>query len=682
MAESMVMSRLPPPRVVTDFPHRVACRDPVWVEMHDGVRLAARLWLPDDAERSPVPALLECNPYRRRDFTASGNASYHQYFAGNGYAVLRVDIRGSGDSEGLLEDEYTDELQDAVTLIRWAAGQPWCTGDVGMMGTSWSGINALQVAALAPRELKAIISNCSTDDPYNDDIHYMGGCLLNDNIEWSAVMLALNARPPDPAVVGDRWREMWLDRLRNQEHWLTRWLAHQARDDYWTRKSIREKYAAIRCPVYATGGWGDALSNTVPRLLAGLSCPRKGLLGPWGHSVGHLGVPGPTIGWLQEALRWWDHWLKGKDNGIMAEPMFRFWMQESEPPQAFRAARSGFWTAESSWPPKNVERWALSLGDGTLGDRGADTSVLTLRPHQTVGLTAGDRFAWGVGAELPLDQRGDDAHSLCFDSAPLEDRTEIVGFPEVILEVSVDRPEAFLCVRLCDVHSDGQVSLVSYGVLNLAHRDGHDRVSAVRSGQRFTVTVPLRAAAQGFAAGHRIRVAVSTAYWPFLWPSPRPVTLQVFPVGSRLILPARKAQSRTEDCPAFGTPEHAPPLAMRVDRPKQYRRTIRHDIDRDRVSVDVVRDRGAHYLEGVDLNFAMDGRTRFSIQPTDPSSACTEVRYHVTLDREDWHIRCETVTTVTCTESQFILNAGVDIFENDREIFSRAWQEQVSRTRL
>ena len=306
----------------------------LYIPLSDGVRVAAKIWLPEDAEQRPVPAILEMIPYRKRDGTIYRDVRMHPWIAAQGYACVRVDIRGSGESEGLLLDEYLPrEQQDGVEIIDWLSRQRWCSGSVGMTGISWGGFNALQLAALKPPALKAIITLCSTDDRYADDIHYMGGCLINENPSWSADRFTWGALPPDPQLVGDKWREIWLARLEAQRPWLEQWLAHQRRDAYWKHGSVCEDYGAIDCAVYAIGGWEDSYSNAVPRLLAGLRCPRKGLIGPWTHAYPHLSEPGPAIGYLQEAVRWWDHWLKGIDSGIMDEPMYRVWMLEPKAPK-------------------------------------------------------------------------------------------------------------------------------------------------------------------------------------------------------------------------------------------------------------------------------------------------------------------------------------------------------------
>src|SRR5215470_3430087 len=290
-----------PLKVVEHGPLPVREIENLWIAMADGVRLAARAWLPADAERHPVPAIVECIPYRKRDGTAWRDGIMQPYVAGHGYAVLRIDLRGSGDSDGLLTDEYTRQEQDDCV-----AAQPWCTGRVGMLGVSWGGFNALQVAAHRPPALAAIISICAADDRYADDAHYMGGAVLTEHAVWGVAILAQAALPPDPALVGPGWRETWLRRLHGTPEWVATWLDHQRRDAYWQQGSVSEDYAAIRCPVYAVGGWADAYRNAVPRLLANLTVRSKGLVGPWAHGWPVLGAPEPAIGFLQEALRWWD----------------------------------------------------------------------------------------------------------------------------------------------------------------------------------------------------------------------------------------------------------------------------------------------------------------------------------------------------------------------------------------
>ncbi|MBI1779488.1 MAG: CocE/NonD family hydrolase [Proteobacteria bacterium] len=667
-------------RVLSQFPRPVREIENAWITLSDGCRLAARIWLPADSTADPVPAILEYLPYRKRDFTALGNALMHPYFAGHGYAVARVDRRGSGESDGLMYDEYIkQELDDGLEVIDWLARQPWSTGAVGMMGISWGGFNALQVAALRPPALKAIITACSTDDRYADDMHYMGGCLLNDNLMWGSTAFSFMARPPDPAIVGERWRSMWLDRLRNSESLIATWMQHQRRDAYWQHGSVCEDFSRIQCAVYAVGGWADGYSNAIPRLLSGLKAPRKGLIGPWSHAWPHAGVPGPTIGFLQEALRWWDHWLKGKANGIMEEPMLRAWMQDSVPPRTFYAERPGSWVAEASWPSPEIgsQGWFLNA-TGLSTDPGEELLLSHVSPV-AVGKAAGEWCPYGYAAEMPGDQREDDGNALCFEGAPLSGRLEILGAPVVELEVAVDRPVAMLAVRLNDVGPAGADTRMSYGLLNLTHRDGHDEPQPLVPGRRYRVRIQLNDIGYAIPAGHRLRVAVSTSYWPIAWPSPEPVTLTLVAGKGRLTLPIRRPRKEDAALPPFEAPESAPPLKRTERRPYRRSRRYSHDLVTGLHVVEAVKDRGAYTLDAIGLSIGAAGSERYSIKDGDPLSARAEARYTITMGRGEWQIAIETETIVTATLEDFLVSARLEAFEKECRVFSRSWDTTIPR---
>ncbi len=423
-----------------------------WVPMPDGVRLAARIWLPAGAEKAPVPAIFNYNPYYNHILTRPEDDARFPYFAGHGYACVRVDIRGSGNSEGLPMDEYVKQEQDdGCEIIKWIAKQPWCSGAVGMEGLSWSGFNSLQIAARRPPALKAIITHCSTDDRYANDAHYRGGCIVGDMFGWGTVFLEIQGQPSDPAITGESgWRERWLERLNAVEFNLGTWMKHQHKDAFWKHASVDEEFSQITCPVYAIGGWVDGYTNTVGRLLAGLKVPRKGLIGPWTHTYPHTGVPGPAIGYLAEARRWWDHWLKDEKTGIMDEPMLRVWMQNHVPDPEIPDV-PGRWVAEATWPSPRIAPQTFFLNDlAQLGASAGEETRVELEPLQTVGIASGNWCPSGAGAaeglriEMALDQRLDDARSLVFDSAPLEEDIEILGAPELNLDVAVDRRVAYI----------------------------------------------------------------------------------------------------------------------------------------------------------------------------------------------------------------------------------------------
>jgi hypothetical protein len=665
---------------VANAPRRVRERPTVWIRLSDGTRLAARIWLPSDAARNPVPAILEYIPYRRRDATAARDSLTHPYFAARGYACVRVDMRGAGDSDGVLHDEYLkQEHDDALEVIAWIAKQPWCTGRVGMMGISWGGFNALQVAARRPPALKAIITVASTDDRYADDIHYMGGCLINDHLEWASTMFAFNSRPPDPTVVGERWRALWLDRLAHNEPWLVKWLEHQRRDEQWTHGSVCEDYGAIRCAVYAVGGWADAYTNAIPRLLAGLSCPRKGLVGPWGHAYPHLAKPAPAIGFLAEAVRWWDHWLKDSDTGIMREPMYRVWMQESVPPRAQYDERPGRWVAETAWPSPRIRTTVLALNPGRLDPVAGAEVPLPLSSPVWTGVGGGEWCPYGFDSEMPVDQREDDGASLVFDTAPLPERLEILGAPVVTLDVVSDKPNAFVAVRLNDVAPDGASTRVTYGLLNLTHRESHSEPSPLVPGERYRVRVRLNDIAHAFPAGHRVRIAVSDNYFPLAHASPEPVRLTIVAGASRLELPVRPARAEDADLPPFGPPERLKPMAVTELAPaSRSRRTLR---DEGTGTTEVVshRSRGTTRLEGIGLTLGQSAVDRYRIVDGDPCSMTGESTWTVTLDRGDWHVRTRTYLALGATPTDFLVSATLEAFEGETRVFSRTWDRAIPR---
>ncbi len=665
--------------VVTDFPHEVEIIENTWIALSDGTRLAARIWLPKDACHTPVPAILEYLPYRKRDGTRDRDELTHPWYAGHGYACVRVDIRGSGESDGILEDEYLKQEQDdALEILAWIASRDWCTGACGMIGISWGGFNGLQIAARRPPELKAIVTIASTDDRYSDDIHYMGGVMINDSMAWAATMFGMNTRPPDPALV-DNWRELWMARLEANDPWLIKWLHHQRRDGLWKHGSVIENHADIEAAVYAVGGWADGYSNAVPRMLTGLTCPRKGLIGPWAHKYPHFANPGPRIGFLQETLRWWDRWLKDVDNGIMDEPMYRVWMQESHPPATWSGYREGRWVAEPCWPSPAIENVALECSaGGRLECGGEPTSPVIIRTPLAMGQEQGEWCQYGLDHDAPGDQRAEDGRSMIFETDPLDDGIEILGAPIVELDVCADRPCALVAARLCDVAPDGASTRVTYGVLNLTHRDSHECPEPLKPGTVYRVRVHLNDIAQGFAAGHRIRLALSNAMWPLLWPSPEPVSLTVH--RGVLHLPKRPRRADDASLPALPAPESAQPWQTEVVEPASDRRwTVRQVTGELRSSV--LRDGGLVRDPATDWTFGARCEQHFDIVEDDPESARITITWTWRQRREStgFDVSTRTRSILACTRDDWVFEADCEAFENRRRVWARSWNETIPR---
>lgn len=665
-------------KTVTSFPRQTVEHADMGIVMPDGCRLSARVWMPADAVDRPVPAILEHLPYRKRDGTTARDELTHPYFAGHGYASIRVDMRGNGESDGLMEDEYTaQELQDACDVIAWAAAQPWCNGRVGMMGISWGGFNALQVAALRPPALKAIITLCSTVDRYADDIHYKGGCLLNENLGWAANMLSYSSRPPDPALVGERWRQMWLERLENMPFLAETWFAHQTRDAYWKHGSVCEDYSAIKAAVLSIGGWHDGYRNTISHLVGSVSAPVKGIVGPWIHKYPHFAAPGPAIGFLQEALRWWDRWLKDIDTGVENDPAMRLWLMDSVRPAFWHPERPGRWIAEAKWPSPGISMRTLHLAASRLADVPSHFSRLVASP-QDCGLATGEYFPFTFGPELPGDQRPDDALSACFDGEILSEPLDIVGAPRIDLGFVSNCPQANVCVRLCGVHPDGASELISYGLLNLTHRNSHEFPEPLVPGEPTAATVVLDQCAYRVPPGHWLRIAVSTAYWPDVWPSPEAASIEL--TAGTLSLPLRPLAGGDEW--HFEEPEAAPAWKVDEIRPPSSERRIERDLETGLVTVIVANDFG----EVRDLEHGLITGSRMSerwtIRPDDPLSASAEIRWEQSLSRGDWSVRTEARSSMRSDRDSFHLGARLEAWEGSNSVFERDFADTIARQHL
>ncbi|MBQ1121752.1 CocE/NonD family hydrolase [Streptomyces sp. B15] len=662
---------------------RQVVREDVWIPTRDGkVRLHARIWRPADATSDPVPALLEYLPYRKSDWTAPRDAQRHPWYAGHGYASVRVDIRGHGDSEGVPGDEYdAQELADGVDVVNWLAAQPWCTGKVGMFGISWGGFNALQIAAMAPAPLKAIVTVCSTDDRYDNDVHYTGGAVLGiDMLAWAGTMLAFAARPPDPAQVGtDRWLPMWRERLEELEPFLHTWLAHQQRDDYWRHGSVCEDYGAVDAAVLAVGGWNDPYRDTVLRLVEHLPHERvRGLIGPWSHQYPDRGLPpGPAIGFLQETLRWWDQHLKGRDTGVMAEPLLRAWINDPVPPATSYDVMPGRWIGETAWPSPRVSRQERALGTGE--------APLVIDSPQHTGVDAGRFFPFGNASDLPPDQREEDGRSVCFDSGPLDGRVEILGRPRVRLRLDSSTPRGHVIARLCDVAPDGSSTLVARGVLNLLSRHGRDRSVEWVPGTYEDVEFELGATGYTFPPGHRVRVAVSNTYWPWVWPHGERGQLTVIPAHSALLLPVRAPGEApgAEEPVRFEEPEQAPPLPVTYDLPDRPRpeRLVTHDVAAGEWTLDVDPRYGGSRTFPDGLRYEENARETYRIRSDDPLSASAVSAWTIRLTRgEEWDAEIVARTELKATTAEFVMDSHLRARANGQTVAERTWHRTTPRT--
>jgi uncharacterized protein len=628
------------------------------IPMPDGVTLSARLWRP--ASGDPVPAVIEMIPYRKRDGTATRDEAIHPWIAARGYACLRVDLRGSGDSEGVLTDEYTpQELADACTVIAWVAAQGWCSGAVGMMGKSWGAFNALQVAALQPPALKAVIAVCGTVDRFGHDIHFKGGCLMGENFGWASVMLSYSSRPADPALRPD-WREDWLRRLEGNPWLAPRWAGHQTRDAYWRHGSVSEDWSRLQVPILAFGGWADGYRDMVPALVEHAPGPVRGIIGPWVHLYPHMGLPGPKIGFLTEALAWWDRWLKGR--GEVSPGLHRY-VQHSAIPDASATQRAGHWIG-----PGGVVQWTtLTLGTGLSGALPARIAT-----PQHLGLAAGEYFPTGDHGEMPGDQAADDALAVCFDGPALREPLTLAGAPVLHLRLTSDQPRAQLVARLCDVAPDGTSLRLSHGMLNLSHRADPAAPVLLPVGEAIDITLPLDHLAHRLAPGHRLRLALSTSYWPFLWPLPARAALTL--QAGTLDLPVLTAAPDWSPSP----PEPLPRPRQSVARPGHWSRKATVDPLTGRHVLTIVEDTG----ETVEPHGLTHGETvteRWEIAPDDPLTARATITWEQRLSRGAWAVQTLAETGMTGNATHLRMTARVTAWEGEDKVFDREEMAEVPR---
>ncbi len=599
--------------------------------------------------------LLEALPYRMDDLTSSYSSEYERLCTEGGFAVARIDLRGTGSSGGIAVDEYPAREQDDLRqAIAWLAKQEWSNGRIGMYGTSYSGFNSLQLAAERPPELGAVVAIYATDDRYTDDVHFTGGALRAiDLVDYVLYMAAMNALPPVPSVYGDGWREEWERRIENGEPWLLRWLEEQTDGPYWRHGSLRLErgedgtwsgYERIECPTMIVAGWADGYRNNTFRTFEALRCPKQLLAGPWSHMSTAASLPGPHIDLVPELIRWFGHWLRDDANGVEDDPPIRIFVRSSTKQTPDLAEMRGHWRFEPEWPP--VRARSLSLRPEPAS--GIDELEVEGDVGTTAWISCAARLPWGQ----PSDQREDDARSLTYewDAAGLE----IMGQVRVRVTLASTVPVAFLSAKLCDVFPDGTSSLVTRGLLNLTHRDSSLEPRPVVPGELTTIALELEATSWAFDPGHRIRLSLAGADWPNIWPPPAAATLTVDRSTLELDLPVVDGPAPIQVPPPFTAPskgdahspdtkETQPPVVWRITRDvleRETRAEIAHGARYDgefgaRVAEDY---EGAVGVSTVDPGQAW-ARARATYRVAWPEVECvTEARLELRSDAEAYHV--------------------------------------------
>lgn len=632
----------------------------VTLPMSDGVPLALTVYRPVTGE--PVPVLLEALPYRKDDLLE--RTEYERFATEYGLAVCRVDLRGTGSSGGAATDEYpASEIDDLTTVIDWLATQDWSNGSVGMFGWSYSGFNSLQVAAARPAALKAIVPVYSSDDRFNDDVHYMGGAMrLLDLVDYPSYMIAMNAMPPVPAMWNGDWRAEWRHRIETNEPWLFRWRTEQRCLPYWGHGSLRPDYARVTCPTMIVAGWADGYRNNTFRTVEALEAagtPWKLLIGPWSHMGTERSLPGPWIDLTAEMARWFGHWLRGDANGVDGEPRTTVFHRRSTRPEPDLAEVRGVWRAHPGLPLADTKTLELGLGTGRL----------TYAMIADVGTAAWNSCAGSLPWGQPTDQRYDNAGSVTWDFPG--DGVHVYGHPVLRLRVRADRPVAFVSAKLCDVFPDGTSALITRGLLNLTHRNGYDADPvALVPGEWIDVEIELEATAWSLDDGNRLRLAVAGTDWPNVTAPPQPVTLEIDRDASLLYVPVLADL----DGPAVPELAHVVPAELSdgtgvtwtVERDVLGRKTsCRTSYGEDWTSARGFAC-GAHYTGRVDI----DTRT-FDQRAEADADLRVEFPEGRTLTRSR--------LTVLTTATHIDIDVHVEAFENDEPFAEKHWHHRVSR---
>jgi putative CocE/NonD family hydrolase len=666
---------------VLRLPGNILVERDLRVPARDGITLSADVYRPVGSRR--WPAILEHVPYRKSDQTAARDLALCVALARRGFACVRLDVRGTGDSDGIALDEYTEaEQEDGCEAVAWIAGQDWCTGAVGAWGTSYGGFAAIQLAARRPPALGAIAAVYATDDRYTDDVHFYGGALCAlELVHYPLRILAMNALPPSTPLDAEAL-EAWRARIDATPPWILRWLDEQHDGPYWRNGSLRPDYESINCPTLLLGGWRDGYVNAAVRMAERLAAPCQLVVGPWPHVRPNQAPVPPRLDFVDLLASWFRRHLSGDETENGNEGALVFF-QAYDDPRMTPARVSGEWRRLRGWPSGDdaVRRFHL-LGEGELADAPGPEAQVTLEHAPHAGLAVGNWCPPPPPTGLPGDQRLDESYGVSFTTRPLPSAVRCLGFPRLVLAVSHPGPTALIAAKLSDVAPDGPSQLVTRTVLNLAHRDGSTAPRPLPPRVPTQVALTLDATAWTFAPEHCIRLTLYASDWPTCWPAPttEAPTLHVGEASLELPLAPEGEPADPREEEAHGEEDEGEPLPMSSRHDQPVWRLLR-DGHRHRAGIETA---SGHEQTLPSLGVTITELRDFSafVCETDPLDAVVEGTTSFELRRPDCNVRTEARGRFTCTAETFRAELALDVWLDGRPLTGRRWDERIPRRLL
>ncbi|HET8630996.1 MAG TPA: CocE/NonD family hydrolase [Thermomicrobiales bacterium] len=645
--------------------HAVNVLRDVLIPMPDGARLAGNLFLPDAP--GAYPGLLTLLPYLKDSPPRRAREAYYRHFASRGYAVMLVDVRGTGNSEGGNPGpQAPQEARDGQELVEWMARQAWCTGGVGVWGVSNGGNTAISIAATRPPHLRAIIPIHGSHDTYDWFFRPNGCCSLLYADGWGLRMAASNLVPPLLQDAEGRWERAWRERLEGQSPWILAWHGEPPEPEF--AASRRVPYRRIEVPTFVISGWRDAYRSPMLEVFAAVDAPKRLLVGPWKHESPDQAAVVP-IGAVHEMDRWWDRWLKGIRNGVEDEPPVAIFVQRTD-------EGDGSWRSEPAWPIERTEMVPYYLhAEGELQPQdsprqpGVDTYVYDSR-----GGAGSLGFIGSPGnVPVPRDQSVDDLLSLIYTTAPVDHDLEITGSAVARVYLAATAEESNLVAKLCVVQPDGSSQLITHGWVNTARASSRDAKVPLPPGEVREVMVVLRPTSRVIAKGQRIRLAISGSDFPELWPTPVPYTMQVFRGSqrpSRLDLPIIPPPETEAPSPRF-----SPPLDTSELADGAYSQSS-HQVRRDLVNRVVTYETESRTLGKIDEQTTMADHhwVTMSTDADRPWDTSVRAASSITIQRP----AAETVITVDSHLTPYQITMDAKIREDGRVMFSRNWTKRVT----